>query len=507
MKLLAQLVVLPVLAALASSQIPLGAPSDPEDAGLPATGAHGDGDGDVQAAAYQVFQSDYSEAHSIRIRKQDEWLCAARSTQYTGWLDVGPKHLFFWYFESRSVPDEDPLLLWQTGGPGASSMLGLLEELGPCLINAHGNGTVHNPYGWNQAANLLFVDQPAGVGFSYLDEGEPVPDNSFDAAEDLRLFLQLFVSKVFPKLQDRDFHITGESYGGHYEPVLGAHIVASNALQPLRPQIRLKSVLVGNGYFSPLDTAFGYWETLCTTNPGVDQPVFNATRCDIMAEHLPRCLALAQVCYDHPDPAICEAAETVCWNGVIRHYDGESYKGGRNRFDITIPCEVDDFCYPQAEAIQTYLNQKHVMAALGVPPSVERYNISSDAVALAFALSADEGISTEPQVLYLLQSGIDVLVYQGNLDLACNTAGNLKWANHMPWKGQAEFSSKSLEPWYHDGKEAGRFKEVYIQTGDTDAKTRFSFLTVHGSGHMVPQDQPGPALQMLTQWLKRDKFA
>ena len=90
---------------------------------------------------------------------------------------------------------------------------------------------------------------------------------------------------------------------------------------------------IGNGYVSPLDTTFGYWETLCTTNPGVKEPVFNETRCEIMATNLPRCLEVAKVCYDHPDPAICAAASTVCMTGVINFYDGESYAGGRNRFD------------------------------------------------------------------------------------------------------------------------------------------------------------------------------
>ena len=162
---------------------------------------------------YQIFQSDHSPDHSIRIKKQDDSICNSHTTQYTGWLDVGPKHLFFWYFESRTAPEDDPLVLWLNGGPGASSMLGLLEELGPCSINEHGNGTTHNKYGWNKAANLLFLDQPAGVGFSYLDKGEPVPSNSFSAAEDLHIFLQIFVSKAFPKLKDQIFHISGESYG------------------------------------------------------------------------------------------------------------------------------------------------------------------------------------------------------------------------------------------------------------------------------------------------------
>jgi cathepsin A (carboxypeptidase C) len=82
-----------------------------------------------------------------------------------------------------------------------------------------------------------------------------------------------------------------------------------------------------------LDTTFGYWETLCTTNPGVEKPVFNETRCDIMAANLPRCLELVTVCYDHPDPLICLASINFCLDGVINFYDGESGKGGRNRFD------------------------------------------------------------------------------------------------------------------------------------------------------------------------------
>ena len=166
---------------------------------------------DVQA--FDFFQSDYSPHHSVRVKKQDDSLCNAGGVnQFTGWLDVGPKHLFFWFFESRNAPDEDPLVLWLNGGPGASSLLGLFEELGPCLVNEHGNGTTFNEYGWNKEANLFFVDQPAGVGFSYLDEDEPVPSSSLSAAEDMHIFMQILVSKAFPALKTRPFHISGESY-------------------------------------------------------------------------------------------------------------------------------------------------------------------------------------------------------------------------------------------------------------------------------------------------------
>lgn len=276
----------------------------------------------------------------------------------------------------------------------------------------------------------------------------------------------------------------------------------------------LKSILIGNGFVSPVDTTFGYWETLCTTNPGVPSPIFNSTRCDIMAEHLPRCLSVAKTCYAHPDPAICAAASTVCILGVVNWYDSESGKGGRNRFDITAPCEIDDFCYKNTEYVQSYLNLPAVQAALHIEKNMPayggNYTVGNWAVAEAFQRTNDLGISMEPQVRYVLESGVDVLFYQGNLDLACNTAGNLRWSNSMAWKGQAEYASKGLQAWgkstSEKGKPAGTMKEVKIRMGDGERRTRFAFVTIDGSGHMVPQDQPEVALDMLGRWLDGKQF-
>ena len=231
-----------------------------------------------------------------------------------------------------------------------------------------------------------------------------------------------------------------------------------------------------------------------------------------MAENLPRCLDVAKICYDNPDPAICQAASSVCWEGVIKWYDSESYAGGRNRFDITIPCDIDDFCYINTALIEEYLNLPSSFNALGVPSSVENYTVGGDDVAHAFELTNDLAISLIPEVQYLLASQIDILIYQGNLDLACNTAGAKRWTGSMAWKGQAEFVSKELKPWKSvvGGKEktVGMFKEVNIRMVEGDEKTtRFTLLTIDGSGHMVPQDQPEVAVDMLGKWLKGEAFA
>jgi cathepsin A (carboxypeptidase C) len=233
-----------------------------------------------------------------------------------------------------------------------------------------------------------------------------------------------------------------------------------------------------------------------------------------MAANLPRCTEVLNVCYNHPDPAICQVAEAVCWYGVIQWYDGESGKGGRNRFDITAPCDIDDFCYKSTNDVQRYLNLPHIQRALHIEPSMpsyRNYSIASMAVAQAFGITNDLAISTEPQVQYLLAQQIDVLFYQGKLDLACNTAGNLRWANSMTWKGQAEFASKRLQPWgkgNQQGKPAGTAKEVKIRMGGEGdkKKTRLAFVTIDGSGHMVPQDQPKVALELLGRWLAEKDF-
>ena len=130
-------------------------------------------------------------------------LCDASSKSISGYMDIKgskydqsgeEKHLFFWMFEKRnaqnstSTSDEIPFVVWLTGGPGCSSTMALLTENGPCSVKADGETTTPNPYSWTEAAHVLWLDQPAGVGFSYGEE----TDNSEDmVAEDAYFFLQV----------------------------------------------------------------------------------------------------------------------------------------------------------------------------------------------------------------------------------------------------------------------------------------------------------------------------
>ena len=139
------------------------------------------------------------------------------------------------------------------GGPGCSSLTGLFTELGPCTIAPGGNGTTFNKFSWNNNTNVIFLDQPVQVGFSYSDNGKH-PTNSDAAAVDVYAFLQLFLS-TYTKFQDNDFHVTGESYAGHYIPAIGKAIKDANQKHisdSSYVQIKLVSLAIGNGLTDPL---------------------------------------------------------------------------------------------------------------------------------------------------------------------------------------------------------------------------------------------------------------
>ncbi|KAF7633631.1 hypothetical protein Mgra_00006939 [Meloidogyne graminicola] len=181
---------------------------------------------------------------------------------YSGYLDAGNNNLFhYWFVESQGNPKNDPLVLWLNGGPGCSSLGGLLNELGPYLINNDGKTLRQNLYSWNKYASIIFLESPAWVGFSYNIKAKNVTtnDNEVVAIANYAALKDFF--KKYPSFNLNPLFLTGESYAGVYLPMLASKIL--DGMKDL--SINLKGVAIGNGLLSAilrentlLDFAYGH---------------------------------------------------------------------------------------------------------------------------------------------------------------------------------------------------------------------------------------------------------
>jgi cathepsin A (carboxypeptidase C) len=417
------------------------------------------------------------EKFNLRTKKVDpKKLNVDNVTQYSGYLDneEDDKHLFYWFFESRNDPKNDPVVLWLNGGPGCSSLTGLFMELGPSSINEKGE-VVYNPSSWNENANVIFLDQPVNVGYSY-SSGKV--SNTVAAGKDVYALLTLFF-KQFPQYAKQSFHISGESYAGHYIPVFAAEILSHK-----KRNINLQSVLIGNGltdgytqyeYYRPMACGDGGWPA-----------VLNEQECATMDNALPRCQSLIESCYKSESVWSCVPASIYCNNALIGAYQ----RSGQNVYDVRKPCGDNPLCYNELDWISKFLNRQDVMDSLGV--EVSKYDSCNFDINRNFLFAGDWMQPFHRLVPGILKE-IPVLIYAGDADFICNWLGNLAWTNKLEWPGQAKYAKTELK----DLKLAADGSKI----GQVKSSGNFTFIRLHAGGHMVPYDQPAASLDMLDRWL------
>ena len=81
-------------------------------------------------------------------------------------------HYFYTYWGAASMDmnaTDIPLIVFLQGGPGSASQFSAFNYIGPLKVVGSGDNLhiVRNNLGWNGLGNLLVVDQPLGVSFSY----------------------------------------------------------------------------------------------------------------------------------------------------------------------------------------------------------------------------------------------------------------------------------------------------------------------------------------------------
>ncbi|KAI8801367.1 Alpha/Beta hydrolase protein [Cladochytrium replicatum] len=440
---------------------------------------------------WTTFALPKAKGYKLRMRRNDDisQLCDPTVASFAGYFDVGDsKHLFFWFFESRSSPETDPLLMWTNGGPGCSSATGLFMELGPCRVEEGGNSTFYNPYGWNNKANIIFIDHPANVGWSYSDgSGSSVPKTSEEDARDLYFFFQILLQAI-PELQLLDFHISGESYAGHYIPALAHEIVAMNddIVEPdedWRVHINLASVLIGNGITDAL-VQFREIPSYAEEN-GYVTPLYPAEVTAKMRQRYPTCAKLIKACYSAQNSFVCVPATLYCgW--ALESAD----RNGRNPYDIRMKCsETNPLCYDILNDVDSFLNNPEVKAILGVVD--KKFESCSNDIGLRFTTAGDIARPAQGYVKDLLERGIRVLIYVGDADSVCDWIGNLAWTKELEWSGQDGYNDADELTWIVNGRSAGTIRSY----------ENLTFIRIFEAGHMVPYDQGEVSDEMVQAWL------
>ncbi|CAK4084656.1 unnamed protein product [Aphanomyces euteiches] len=388
------------------------------------------------------------------------------------------KNYFYWFFESRNDPANAPFVIWLTGGPGCSSMLALLVENGPCSVNDDLT-LKSNPYSWNEKANIMWIDQPAGVGFSYGDMSE-YDTNEEMVGNDMYHFLQEFF-QTHPEYAKNDFYVFGESYAGHYVPAVAHRIYKGNKEQK-DPKIQLKGIGIGNGLTVP-EIQYEWYPEMAFNNTygvhAISEQVYATEKAA-----LPACKKMIHLCQS--TNVACLVAQVYCNAALVSPYQ----LSGLNVYDIREKCAHLPLCY-DFSAVEKFLNLPSTLEALHVSPKSAKWESCNMAVHAGF--SYDWMKNFDGLVKPMLEDGIEVLVYAGDADFIVNWMGCKAWTVALDWKYKSQFSQMEDIDWTVKGKKAGKVRSVQGLT----------FLQVFEAGHMVPMNQPENSLYMLEDFTKK----
>jgi carboxypeptidase C (cathepsin A) len=466
------------------------------------------------------------------VKSLPGWSKPLFSKTYAGYIEVGSKdkatkmYEHYLFFESEKDPANDPLIMWTNGGPGASSFFGAFSELGPYYLSYASTKTAsykstgiptlfENAYRWTKLGNLLIRNLPPPIGFSYCDPIGPAGDgyscgpwNDTSVAKHSYDFMHNWI-QTFPEYKGRDLFLTGESYAGVYVPMLAREILAHGG--ELAGQ--LKGLAVGDG---------------CTTGLGCvphHGPYFDVEFFHGHGQFSDKTYReIKTTCSE--DELFNGVKDTSC-KKVLDKMDAErGYSFAYNLYD-----ECYDFALSTSRKWHERLpfgpsvtaRSRRLSGATNPNPTwhmdgspcggtgVLPHWVNNSAVKKALHVSEDANfftgdngvgftyIGTEPDLTPWYKkvaqtTKLRVLIYNGDTDPGLNSFLGENWTAGLGLR-----EKEAWRPWTRDGKiKMGGYVTRY--EGD------FDYLTIRGSGHMVPEYKPEAAFVFLEHFLQNREY-
>lgn len=412
-------------------------------------------------------------------------------TLETGYVGVGENEeiqLFYYFIESERDPENDPLMIWLSGGPGCSSFSGLVFEIGPLVFDYKTfQGSVptlvQNPYSWTKVANIIFVDSPVGTGFSYSNTFEGYHSTDHKASKDVYTFIRQWLVK-HPKFLKNPFYVGGDSYGGKF-CALVTWRVSEGIEAGDEPKILLQGYMVGNPVAdSVID--------------GNAQVPF-AHRIGLMSDdHYKMAERNCKGNYIKPDPSngLClqaiqhykECTANINFFNILET-NCEEKLSDLDKSTLELPSEEkEEWCRAKTYFLtHIWANDPSVQEALHV-----REGTIKEWMRCNQSLAYTEKLDTVLEYHQILSKrGYKTLAYNGDHDLHIPYTATLEWVHKLDLTVAEEW-----RPWSVDGQVAGYTKKF---THDETQK-HLTFATVKAAGHTAPEYKPKECLAMVARF-------
>lgn len=396
-------------------------------------------------------------------------------------------HMFWWlYYATNPWKNfsELPLVMWLQGGPGGSSTgFGNFEEIGPLDTQLKPRNTT-----WLQWASLLFVDNPVGTGFSYVNTTDAYAKDLNTVASDMMVLLKSFFD-CHKEFQTVPFYIFSESYGGKMAAGIGLEL--HKAIQEGTIKCNFSGVALGDSWISPVDSVLSWGPYLYSMSLLDNQGLAEVSD-------------IAEQVLDAVNKGFYKEA-TQLWGKAEMII--EKNTDGVNFYNILTKSTPESAMESSLEFIRSplvRLCQRHVrhlqgdaLSQLMNGPIKKKLKIIPEDISWgaqsSYVFISMEGDFMKPAIDIvdkLLAAGVNVTVYNGQLDLIVDTMGQEFWLQKLKWPQLSRFNQLKWKALHTDpeSSETAAFVKTY---------ENLAFYWILKAGHMVPSDQGEMALKMM----------
>lgn len=427
-----------------------------------------------------LFLTPYIEKGQIDVAQQLAKVGPLNGTSvvsYAGFLTVNKTYnsnLYFWFFPSVTQKPRDPILLWLQGGPGGSSLFGLFVENGPFSVD---KDLKLNPrkFSWNTKYNVLYIDNPVGTGFSFTDNDKGYARTQDDVADNLYSALQQFF-QLFPHLRGNLLYLTGESYAGKYIPVLASKLLH----QPKPRQIYLRGVAIGDGFSDPPVMIRGYADFMYQVG------LLDERQREVFRNATNEASRLIK------EKKWIEADEVFdkLLNGDISRYPS---------YFTNCTGSVDYYNYLRTKSPEEYQYYNNFVVRADVRQSIHVGNLPyQNGDKVEKFLLEDILQSVKPQLTEVMNK-TKVLLYSGQLDVIVALPLTEQMIETINWNYAADYQRGKRIIWKvrpDDVEVAGYVRRAHD----------FYQVSIRGSGHIAPYDQPERVWDMIDRFISDQPF-